>query len=152
MRKNILKVINFIIIININIITIIFPGVILAAPPGSDQGLGCGGGFGVFGDILCKNNDKETVGSTLNKGISTIIGFLTIVAALFFLFQFIIGGYQWIAAGGDKQQTTEARDKITNSLIGLIIIVIATAIVGIIGKVLGLDILNPGEVLQNLGI
>ncbi len=121
-----------------------------AAAPGSDQGLGCGGGFGIFGDALCNKNDTSAVGSTLNKGISTIIGFLTIVAALYFLFQFIIGGYQWIAAGGDKQQTTEARDKITNSMIGLMIIVIATAIVGIIGKLLGLNILNPGEVLQNL--
>ncbi len=123
-----------------------------AAATGSDQGLGCGGGFGVFGDILCKNNDKATVGSTLNKGISTLVGFLTIVAALYFLFQFIIGGYQWIAAGGDKNETTAARDKITNSIIGLMIIVIATAIVGIVGKLLGLDILNPGEILQNIGI
>lgn len=140
------KIFSFI-IFSINIL-------LLGATPifaaGSDQGLGCGGGFGVFGDILCKNNDKATVGSTLNKGVSTIVGFLTIVAALYFLFQFIIGGFQWISAGGDKQHTTEARDKITNSIIGLMIIVIATAIVGIIGKLLGLDILNPGEILQNL--
>ncbi len=123
-----------------------------AASSGSNQGLGCGGGFGVFGEILCKNNDSATVGSTLNKGISTIVGFLTIVAALYFLIQFILGGFKWISAGGDKNETTAARDKITNSIIGLLIIAIATAVVGIIGKILGLDILNPGEVLQNIGL
>lgn len=121
-----------------------------AAAPGSDKGLGCGGGFGVFGDILCKNNDTAAVGSTLNKGISTIVGFLTIVAAIYFLFQLINGGYQWIASGGDKNEVAAARDRITYSLIGLMVVVIATAIVGIIGTLLGLQILNPGEILQNL--
>jgi len=136
----------------ITIITIIFPITVLAAPPGSDKGLGCGGGFGVIADILCQNSDKATVGLTLNKVVSTIIGFLTIIAALWFLFQFIIAGFQWIGAGGDKNNTTAARDKITNSLIGLLIVVIAWAVIGVVGKVLGLDILNPGEILQTLGI
>lgn len=129
-----------------------FVSPVLAAPPGSDKGLGCGGGFGVIADILCQKSDKVTVGITLNKVVSVLIGFLTIVAALYFLFQFIIAGFQWISAGGDKNNTTAARDKITNSLIGLLIVVIAWAVIGIIGKVLGLDILNPGSILQTLGI
>ncbi|MBI4991034.1 hypothetical protein HZB96_02975 [Candidatus Gottesmanbacteria bacterium] len=125
---------------------------VFSAPPGSDQGLGCGGGFGAIAEILCQKSDKATVGITLNKVVSIIIGFLTIVAALWFLFQFIIAGFQWIAAGGDKNNTAAARDKITNSLIGLMVIVIAWAVVGIVGKLLGLDILNPGAVLQTLGL
>ncbi len=118
----------------------------------SSQGLGCGGGFGVIADFLCQNNTKEDVGNTLNKVISGVIGFLTMIAALWFIFQFITAGFQWISAGGDKNDTTAARDKITNSLIGLVIVVIAWAIIGVIGSMLGLSILNPGSVLQNLGI
>lgn len=150
MRKRILKIINFIIIINI--ITIILPGVIFAAPPGSDQGLGCGEGFGPIAELLCKTNDKVTVGNALNKVLSGIIGFLTIIAGLWFIFQFITAGYQWISSGGDKNEVSQARDKITWSLIGLIIIVAGWAIIGVIGKMLGLSILNPGEILQTLGL
>lgn len=118
----------------------------------SSKGLGCGGSLGPFGELLCDKNDKELVGNTLNKGLGNIIGFMTIIAALWFMFQFIIGGYQWIASGGDKNNLEQARDKIINSIIGLIIVVVAWIIVGLIGKLLGLDILNPGSVLQTIGL
>lgn len=150
MKKTVLKIIIFIIIINI--ITIILPGTTFAVSPGSDQGLGCGGGFGAIADILCQNSSKANVGITLNKVISTLIGFMTIVAAIWFIFQFLTAAYQWIGSGGDKNEVGAARDKITWSLIGLMAIVIAWSIVGIIGKLLGLDILNPGAVLQTLGL
>ncbi len=115
------------------------------------QGIGCGEGFGPIAKILCGNKDNSVVGEQLNKIISTIIGVLTSVAAIWFIFQFIIAGYQWIQSGGEKSNLDQARDKITNSLIGLIIVVVAWIVMGVIGKILGLDILNPGKLLQNLG-
>lgn len=122
------------------------------------QGLGCADGLGPFAQIFCKGGksaDKDTAaqqaGIQLNKMISTIIGVMTAVAAIWFIFQFIIAGYQWIQSGGDKNNLSEARDKITNSLIGLIIVVAAWIIIGIVGKILGLEILNPGSLLQTLG-
>ena len=127
------------------------PPVLAAAP--SSQGLGCGGSLGPLGDVLCNitSSDTAVVGNQFNKVMSAFIGFMTIVAALWFGLQIIITGYQWIGAGGDKTKTEEARNKLTNLIIGLIIVVAAWVIIGLIGRILGLDILNPGAIIQTLG-
>ncbi len=142
-------------ITTIVILTIIF---ILNPAYSLAQGLGCGEGFGGIAKIFCPANktlDKDAAsqqaGIQLNKIVSTIIGVLTVVAAIWFIFQFIIAGFQWIQSGGEKNNLEQARDKITNALIGLIIVVSAWIIMGVIGKILGLEILNPGSILQNLG-
>lgn len=129
-------------------------GIIFAA----DKGLGCdtNNSFGLIAEFLCKLNpdDKKansvTVGNKFNSIVSALIGLLTIFAGLWFLIQIIVAGYSWIGSGGDGKKVTEARDKITNSLIGLIIIVIAWVLVGLVGELLGLNILDPGAALNSL--
>lgn len=131
-------------------ITLYFIGII---PVWAADGLGCGEGFGFIAQILCpiKKGDTAVVGGQLNTLISTIIGVMTVVAAIWFIFQFITAGYQWISSGGDKNNLQQARDKITNSVIGLVIVVAAWIVIGVIGKIIGLDIINPGQILINLG-
>ena len=149
-----------IIVINIIIISLIFlynfPVSAAGPTSNSTQGVGCGGGLGPIAEFLCgiqgDPNAKEQVGGQFNKVMSGIIGFMTIIAGLWFIFQFITAGYQWIGAGGDKNSLEQARNKMMNSVIGLIIIVSAWVIVGIIGRLLGLDILNPGAVLNKIGL
>lgn len=140
------------------IIPIISPSFAATPTPAataSGAGLGCGGGLGPIADFLCgignTKNDQEKVGNKLNTVVSGIIGFMTIIAALWFLFQILIGGYGWISSGGDKQAIEQARDRIIYSVIGLITVVSAWVIVGIIGTIIGLDILNPGKVILNIG-
>lgn len=91
-----------------------------------------------------KPNYKERLAVIL----SNVIGFLTIVAGLWFMIQFILGAVSWISAGGDKGKTTQAKDKLTESVIGLAIVVGAYAIAGLIGVILGLDFLNIGAALS----
>ncbi|OGG06976.1 hypothetical protein A3D05_02410 [Candidatus Gottesmanbacteria bacterium RIFCSPHIGHO2_02_FULL_40_24] len=116
------------------------------------QGLGCGGGLGPIAAALCNINPGDTskVGTRLNIAISGIIGFLTIIAALWFVIQFIIAGFNWINAGGDKSAAQAAQQKITNAIVGLLIVVLAWVIAGLLGVLLGIDILNPGAMLQKL--
>lgn len=90
----------------------------------------------------------EDIGSRFAGAISSIIGFLTIVAGLFFIFQFIIGAIQWLASGGDKAGLQASRDKITNSLIGLILMVAAIAIISLLGEFLGFKILDPASFIE----
>ncbi|OGG03900.1 hypothetical protein A2W14_05515 [Candidatus Gottesmanbacteria bacterium RBG_16_37_8] len=120
------------------------------------QGIGCGGGLGVIGQAFCNlptgTTGKVKVGNSLNRLVSGIIGFLTMIAALWFLFQFIIAGFNWINAGGDKGAAQAAREKITNAVVGLLVVVSAWVLVALLGSLIGLDILNPGAVLQNLKI
>ena len=87
--------------------------------------------------------------SNLELLIGNMIGMITIVAALFFLVEFFIGAFNWVSSGGDKGKVDTARNKMTNGAIGMVIVVAAYGVIGLIGSVIGLDILNPGaEILK----
>ncbi len=139
------------------LLIIIFLSILIFHAPLSfaDEGLGCSSGLGPVAKALCdagKGNAANTAtGIQLNKLLSTVVGIMTVIAAIWFIIQFIVAGFQWIQSGGEKNNLEQARDKITNSLIGLIIVVSAWIVMGVIGKIVGLDILNPGEILINLG-
>ena len=85
--------------------------------------------------------------------ISNIIGVLTIVAGIWFMFQFITAGISWISAGGNKESVAGAQSRMRNALIGMVVVVAAWAIVGLMGNLLGIDILiqDPGRLIEQLG-
>jgi hypothetical protein len=49
-----------------------------------------------------------------------------------------MGAIQWITSGGDKGQLEGARNKITNALIGLIIVGASWAVFTLIGQFFGI--------------
>lgn len=67
-----------------------------------------------------------------------------------FLIYFIVAALGWITSGGEKGKVEAARQQMTNAAIGLIIVIAAYSIVGIVGGVLGINILNPIKVIQTL--
>jgi cytochrome bd-type quinol oxidase subunit 2 len=108
-----------------------------------------GGGFtgpatGVFDPNVAAGGQFDS----LNNILSLIVTFLTVLAGLAFLLYFIFGGLQWTLAGGDQGKVDSAKTQMTNGAIGLIIVVLSYGIIAVIGQVLGLQILNPGEVIQ----
>lgn len=98
-------------------------------------------GFEGFGKIGLEGISPRSAPIIFGTIISNIIGFLTVIAGLWFLFQIVISGIRWISAGGDKQKLAEAQGKITNSVIGLTIVVIAIFIVRLIADLLGISII-----------
>jgi len=94
--------------------------------------------------------EGELAGTSINTLFSNIFGFLTIVAGLAFLIYFIIGGLNWITAGGNTDKVEKAKKTMTDAAIGLIIITITYAIASIVGSVLGFQLLNPAEEIQKL--
>ncbi len=86
----------------------------------------------------------------LTSFISNFLGFITGLAGIIFLIYFIIAGLTWITAGGDKGKVESARTSMTNAALGLIVVIAAYSIAGIVGGVLGLDILNPVNILIKL--
>lgn len=78
----------------------------------------------------------------LEDVLSTVIGFLTIFAGLYFMISFIIGGIGWTTAGGETDKVEKAKNRMTNGAIGLIIVIVAYSVIYIIGRVLGIDILD----------
>ena len=77
---------------------------------------------------------KETTQTT--SILSVLVRFIVVVAGIFALWQFLSGGLQYISSGGDKGKITEAQNKLTMSLIGLVIITASFLIIAIISKVL----------------
>lgn len=113
-----------------------------------DFSLGSGiQGAGPLGD---PDNFDSGIGSFFNVQFSNIIGFFTIIGGLFFIVQMLSAGFDWIMAGGEKGKLDSAKQKMINSSIGLLIMVLGLAIIGIIGGVFGIDILNPGTMFDNL--
>lgn len=82
--------------------------------------------------------------------ISKIIGFLTAVAIIWFVFQFILGATSWISAGGDSKAVESAKAKLTNAILGIAIVIAAMVIMSAIGALLGIDIFNFGEFIGTL--
>ena len=81
----------------------------------------------------------------LNETLSKVIGVLTVIAAIWFIFSFFIGAFQVLTAGGDKAKLEGARAQITHSLAGLVLVVAAVFLIQIIGEIIGVKILNPGD-------
>jgi len=100
-------------------------------------------------DSLKYDHANPAVG--LSSLFSNLFGMFTFITGLAFLIYFIIGALNWTTAGGDAQKVEKAGKQITNALTGLIIVVAAYSITTIIGTVLGFDILNPTNLINNLG-
>ncbi|MDP2670938.1 MAG: hypothetical protein Q8P13_00495 [bacterium] len=78
----------------------------------------------------------------LGKIISNVLLLLFFVAGLLAFVFIVIGGIQWITAGGDKAAAQAARDRITSAVVGLLIVVAAFAITLILASVLGINIFS----------
>jgi hypothetical protein len=107
-------------------------------------------GFGPWGN-LGSESEVGASASAFTKILSNVIGIMTIIAGLWFMFQFIISGYAYMTAGEDAQRMGNATKKITSSLIGLVIVIAAYAIISLIGSMLGFEILNPQNIIPLLG-
>ena len=79
---------------------------------------------------------------TVNKVLIFAINGILIVSGIISFFFLLIGGVQWILAGGDKEGTEKARKRITAALIGLAIVFSAYALATLVRAVFGVDILN----------
>ena len=77
--------------------------------------------------------------SDLTSLISLLIRIVFIVAGILLLIYLLWGALDVIISGGDKEKLSKAQNKITNALIGIILMVAAIAIFGVItGDVLGI--------------
>lgn len=85
----------------------------------------------------------------LNRGLAyaiIIAGFLSVV----FIF---VGGISFILSGGQEEKIKSAVSTIRYAIIGLIITILATVIIGTVGKAMGLDIIryiNFGDIIDTI--
>lgn len=85
----------------------------------------------------------------INRGIAyaiIIAGFLSVI----FIF---VGGISFILSGGQEDKIKAAVSTIRYAIIGLIITILATVIIGTVGNAMGLDIIryiNFGDIIDTI--
>ncbi len=90
------------------------------------------------------NIQKNAFNTSLPKNFgdlissSKILDYVYSAAGIALLVYLIMGGLQMMTSKGDPKAMQMAQGKITNALIGFIIIAVAFVLVRIIGKLLGL--------------
>lgn len=102
--------------------------------------------------------DAFSKGSTGEQGayrnlegfLSTLIGFLTVLGAIFFVVNFITGAFEWITSAGDKGKLEKARNRMLNGVLGMILIVASYSLLGLLSSVIGVDFLNPAAQIEKL--
>jgi hypothetical protein len=111
---------------------------------------GVGAGSGLKG-ITNPAIDKTLGGDAdaANNGKTFAFYFVYVWRALIFiggimvLIYFLWGAIDWIAAQGEAGKVQKARDKITGSLMGFLVLLGSFVIIEFIGKIFKIDLLNP---------
>jgi len=104
-----------------------------------------GGTIGTFkgiGILGLENIDINDAPKILGRALSAIFTFLIIVASLWFFISFLIGGIQWIGSGGDSKQIETARSRLTQAIIGIVIVLSVFAFAGLLKTLFGIDLLT----------
>jgi len=113
---------------------------------GALEGIGILGGEG--GGLI---NEDSAIG-TFIKILSNIIGVMTIIALIWFTFVLLTGAIAWLGSGGDKTKLQNAQKQITNGIIGLVIVLVATFLISLIGNLIGIpNILSIAGFIKDLG-
>ena len=82
--------------------------------------------------------------------IRAIIRFILIVAFVLAFIFLIIGGIRWITAGGDEKGVAGARGMITGALIGLVIVLVAFALIRLVETFFGFPIISGGVAVPTI--
>lgn len=80
--------------------------------------------------------------SFLRKLLRTGISLAFTVGTIIFFFMLLVGGVKWISGGSDKARLEGAQKQITHALVGLAILLLSFAIIGLIGYLFGIDLLK----------
>lgn len=94
--------------------------------------------------------DPSTPLTSTELVFSQIIGFITLLGGLIFIVMFLNGAFKWISGGEDAAKIQKARDLMVQAVIGLIVMVAGYAIIGLVGAIVGLDILNPAQNIRTV--
>ncbi len=128
---------------------------VFAADPVNLGVIGGGEGLGPFGKITGDLVKDPSLGLIkVTQAISSVIGIMTVAAGIWFILIFLTGGFYWITSSGDKAKLHEARERINNALIGLIIVVAGWSILALAGQFFGYDIVisDPGTLIEQFNI
>ena len=89
-----------------------------------------------------QNKRGVAAATPLGTIVSNTITIVFTIAALAVLAFMVLGAFNWITSGGDKEKVDKARKTITNALIGLALLGLAFLILRVVGQIIGFDVLT----------
>lgn len=115
------------------------------------------GATGIFGEIKNPFEKIPGLGTPLSAAsptnpfgliflLNNLLRLIFVIGGLFAFLQIIVAGIQFISAGGDPKQIEGAWNKIWQSIVGLLIMVLSFGLAALFGILLygdALAILNP---------
>ncbi len=89
-------------------------------------------------------NTKQGVSGIafFQKLIPSLVIIALAIGVLIFFFNLISGAIQWISSGGDKEGVSQARKRISNALVGIVILFAIFAIAALIEYFFNIEILT----------
>ncbi len=72
---------------------------------------------------------------TLGDLIGNVLRLMFFIAGLYALVLLLLGGFQWVSSGGEEKKLGEARNKIINAIIGLVVMVAVLTLVILLEQV-----------------
>jgi hypothetical protein len=102
-------------------------------------------GAGESGEItnpVLGNLGQKTGLAFFQSFIPGLISFAFIGGTIIFFFMIVMGAIQWITGGGDKQALESARGKITNAVIGIVILFSLFAVLSLIQNFFNIKIMT----------
>ncbi|MBI4039493.1 hypothetical protein HY388_01535 [Candidatus Daviesbacteria bacterium] len=76
----------------------------------------------------------------ISKFLNNLFSLFLVVGVIVALITLLWGGIHYITAGGDKQATQTAREKMTAAIIGLVLLFSVYLLLNTLGQFLGIDI------------
>jgi len=87
----------------------------------------------------------------LTRYLTSVVGLLTAIASIWFVFLVVSGGISLIGSGGDKAAVESAKNRISNGIIGLVVVVLAISLTIVVGRLLGFtEILDLGAIFNRI--
>lgn len=87
--------------------------------------------------------------STVQIIIANVISLFFTIGGIGVVIYFVWGAVDWILSGGDKEKVANARKKMTNAIIGLVLLALSFMIIRVVGSIVGF---NPLGNLQLKGL
>jgi len=102
-----------------------------------------------FGDIAKEKEvigtadyDPEDAGAGFGSLMGRVLTIIVAIAGLILLIMLLWGAMEWITSGGDKGKVEKARNRITQSIIGMIVLAAVLAIFSLLQTTLNFQLFN----------
>lgn len=104
-----------------------------------------------FNDIFCPNGSLTPTGCSPSSSAATnitlglVVGrvalYVIAISGTIFLVKLIMAGYTYLTSAGDQNMVQNATKEITNSLIGLVIVVAAYFVIQVLELIYGIKLI-----------